>query len=979
MPERWIVLPAGAGPEVQSGFSEVLAVHAALLPNGKVLFFGGSQHLYDATLRSIDDPRLDNTRLWDPRTRSVERAPSPRPLYDLFCSGHAFLADGSLLVAGGTSAYPPPDDDFHHAHYRGSRRSARFDSSAPPSQPWLAAAELCREERDNRNLNPDQSRGDGGRWYPSLVTLGDGNVAAFGGHPEQADDRHSNTTVEVFVPSGRGPGAWLRAGREPAGAVAATSDRGLRIPEVYPRVCLLPNGRVFVACLADGRTYSWDPYARSTSGETNGWGDMAAFPAGPTPNRSDANQSAWERTYFDTGRVDYSRTFFAWSTALLPLLPENDYTARVLLVGRMQPYVIELGTHEDPWPRSAAWRPTSPRDTSHPELFSPSPLRRNVIPETEYPGRGGFENGRNVRFTNVTGMRQQCLAVLLPDATVLVLGGSTTHPSDWSGYFFDGVLLPEVYDPATDRWRTIATPAHVPRVYHGVALLLADGSVWSAGSNPFGDGRLDDRELRIEIFEPWYFDRARPVISDTPAEVRHGGRFEVRTPQAAAIRRVAAIRAASATHGFVYDQRYVGLQFRVLAPDRLEVTAPPDSWIAPPGFYLLFIIDGAGVPSIGAFLRIRFGWHPWFALGANVFPADRGVTAVSTRPGGTSLFVVGLDNEGRGGGRVWSTFFPDAHDQWSGWFALGDNVFRPGSRISALSLGEGRTSLYVIGLDGRVWSDFFPRPDGRPEWSGWFPIGANVFPADAVVTAVSTRPGGTSLFVVGLDNEGRGGGRVWSTFFPDARNQWSGWFALGDNVFRPGSRISALSLGEGRTSLYVVGLDGRVWSNFFPRPDGRPEWSGWFPIGANVFPADAVVTAVSTRPGGTSLFVVGLDNEGRGGGRVWSAFFPDARSQWSAWFALGDNVFRPGSSISALSLGEGQTSLYLTGLDGKVWSNFFPRPDGQHEWLGWFPIGPIAFRTVAEPVALSTRPGGTSLFVPGSDGRIWSAYFDPRT
>jgi hypothetical protein len=38
--------------------------------------------------------------------------------------------------------------------------------------------------------------------------------------------------------------------------------------------------------------------------------------------------------------------------------------------------------------------------------------------------------------------------VLLPDATVLVVGGSTTHPEDWSGYFFDGVMLPEVFDPA---------------------------------------------------------------------------------------------------------------------------------------------------------------------------------------------------------------------------------------------------------------------------------------------------------------------------------------------------------------------------------------------------------------------------------------------------------------------------------------------------------------------------------------------------
>jgi hypothetical protein len=349
--------------------------------------------------------------------------------------------------------------------------------------------------------------------------------------------------------------------------------------------------------------------------------------------------------------------------------------------------------------------------------------------------------------------------VLLPDGTVFVLGGSTTHPSDWSGYFFDGVLLPEVYDPSSGRWRTLTARAHVPRVYHGVALLLADGSVWTAGSNPFGDGQVDDRELRIEIFEPWYFDRQRPIINDAPAAVRYGATFDVRTPQAAQIRRVAVIRTSSATHGFIYDQRYVGLRFRQIAPDRLEVTAPPDYWVAPPGFYLLFVIDGTGVPSVGSFIRIKFTWHPWFALGPNVFPERAPVTAVSTRPGGTSLFVVGLDNEGRGGGRVWSSFFPDRNAQWSPWFALGDNVFRPGAPVAALSLAEGETSLYVMGLDGRVWSNFFPRPDRRPEWFGWFPIDPNVFPAHTRVAALSTTPGGTSLFVRGFD------GHVWSSFF----------------------------------------------------------------------------------------------------------------------------------------------------------------------------------------------------------------------
>ena len=104
--------------------------------------------------------------------------------------------------------------------------------------------------------------------------------------------------------------------------------------------------------------------------------------------------------------------------------------------------------------------------------------------------------------------------------------------------------------------------------------------------------------------------------------------------------------------------------------------------------------------------------------------------------------------------------------------------------------------------------------------------------------------------------------------FPDSKHprDWSDWFALGDNVFPVGSTITALSLSQGATSLYVVGLDRQIWSNFFPS-DGRPEWSGWFALGPNTFPMPSRIAGESTEPGETSLFVTGID------GRVWSSFF----------------------------------------------------------------------------------------------------------
>jgi hypothetical protein len=191
-------------------------------------------------------------------------------------------------------------------------------------------------------------------------------------------------------------------------------------------------------------------------------------------------------------------------------------------------------------------------------------------------------------------------------------------------------------------------------------------------------------------------------------------------------------------------------------------------------------------------------------------------------------------------------------------------VFRPGTPVTALSLARGATSLYLTGLDGQIWSNFFP--SGGHDWSGWFALGPNTFPLGSQAAAVSTEPGGTSLFVVGLD-EGHGGGRVWTNSFPDPAhpNQWVGWRPLGNNVFRPGSPVTALSLARDATSLYLTGLDGQLWSNFFP--SGRHDWSGWFALGPNTFPLGSKVATISTVLGGTSLFVVGLDSQ------VWSTFF----------------------------------------------------------------------------------------------------------
>ncbi|WP_167784884.1 galactose oxidase-like domain-containing protein [Ramlibacter rhizophilus] len=187
--------------------------------------------------------------------------------------------------------------------------------------------------------------------------------------------------------------------------------------------------------------------------------------------------------------------------------------------------------------------------------------------------------------------RRQVNATVLPDGKVLVTGGTSgTGFNDMSS----PVYAAELWDSATEQWTTLAA-AKVPRLYHSGAMLLADGTVLTTGGN-------DQRTP--EVFHPPYlFKGARPEISSAPASIAWGQRFTVHSMQASMIAKVTLIRLASVTHSVDMNQRLNVLGF---SPGQglLEVTAPASGNIAPPGHYLLFLVDQNGVPSLGRVVQL---------------------------------------------------------------------------------------------------------------------------------------------------------------------------------------------------------------------------------------------------------------------------------------------------------------------------------------------------------------------------------------
>src|SRR6516225_5136059 len=252
-----------------------------------------------------------------------------------------------------------------------------------------------------------------------------------------------------------------------------------------------------------------------------------------------------------------------------------------------------------------------------------------------------------------SGARVQGNSVLLPHGQVLALGGSAKDED-----LNSATLGADLYDPATGKWSSAGTCSYA-RLYHSTAILLPDATVVSAGSNP----TRDTYEQHIEIYSPAYLFTTdasgntiyatRPTIQSTPASIGYGsGTFQVQTPDALNISSVVLARPGSDTHAWNMEQRLVGLAFTPTS-GVLTVNLPPNSNVAPTGYYMLFILNSAGVPSVASFVQV------------SNYPADQPPKGMITAPAsdmtitaGQSLSNFGATASGSVSASQW--YFPGA-------------------------------------------------------------------------------------------------------------------------------------------------------------------------------------------------------------------------------------------------------------------------------------------------------------------------------
>ena len=339
----------------------------------------------------------------------------------------------------------------------------------------------------------------------------------------------------------------------------------------YPGVTALPDGRALITsggqscltCLAE-LPEIYDPVTNRFTTLTTARLAMPFYPFPfVIPDGRIVNAGATENV-FRTSALDLTTNL--WTTVDANV--KDGHSAAMYLPGR----IIKTGTAADSGTAGSALPTAFAID-----MTASAPSWRQVA-SMAFPRA----------FHNTT---------LLPDGAVLVTGG-TRGLDGYDGSL--GVRQAEMWSPIVETWQTLAAAA-IPRLYHSTALLLPDGRVLTAGSGMDGPG-INQR--RAEIFSPPYlFKGPRPVISRAPAQAQYGTTFRVETPDATRIAKVSLIRAGAATHAMDYSQRFVPLAFSADST-ALVIDAPANANIAPPGYYMLFIVNDVGVPSVASWVSL---------------------------------------------------------------------------------------------------------------------------------------------------------------------------------------------------------------------------------------------------------------------------------------------------------------------------------------------------------------------------------------
>ncbi|MEV5311647.1 kelch motif-containing protein [Streptomyces sp. NPDC052610] len=575
-------------------------IHAALLRTGKVLLVAGSGNNQD----NFDEKKFD-TRIWDPVKNTIKKVPTPS---DLFCTGHTQLADGNLLIAGGTKRYEKLKGDVTKAG--GLMIVHNENPDKPITLP--AGTEFTGKENGKTFVSKDPVLvprakkvfdKETGRFLGNDPGLGRIYVEA-----EKSGAKYETGTQDNYRVQGlTGVDARNTYGIAQKLALDKKDFQGIRdayefdvVAEKYIKVDPMKEARWYptLTTLSDGKILS-----------VSGLDDIGQLVPGKN-EVYDPKTKKW--TYTEKVRqfptypalflMQNGKVFYSGSNAGYG--PDD--------VGR-EPGVWDVDSNK--FTKIPGLSHADRMETSGTVLLPPAQDEKYMV----IGGGGVGESKLSSEKTRIVDLKadqprfvdgpsmdkgtRYPQASVLPDDSVLVSGGS----EDYRGRGDSNILEARLYRPESNTFDRVADPL-VGRNYHSGSILLPDGSVMFFGSDSLFADKANSKpgefEQRIEIYKPPYLFRgSRPSLSGGPRTIERGESGTFTSQHASSIKKVRLIRPSASTHVTDVDQRSIALDFET-SGNKVTVTVPENRNLVQAGWYMLFVDDDQGTPSEAQWVRV---------------------------------------------------------------------------------------------------------------------------------------------------------------------------------------------------------------------------------------------------------------------------------------------------------------------------------------------------------------------------------------
>jgi Galactose oxidase-like, Early set domain/PKD domain len=831
-------------------------IHMALLRNGKVLIIAGSGNVpTETTFRAS---------VWDPQSGTFTSIPSPG--WDMFCNGMVALADGRVFVNGGNLAYDP---------FLGEPRNAVYDLTI--------------------GLFTNLENMAHGRWYPTTTLLGDGRVMSFSGLDENGV---TNSTVEIYrvgsgwsseYPAGWTPPLYPRMHLLPNGNVVYVGDSVAT--RIFNTATNAWSDVIATTNYSGSRNYGTSVLLPLTP--ANGYKPRVMImggsnPATPTTEIIDLSAAAPQWQYgppMSQARIQMNATILPSGKVLVlggSSDNENEATAsknadlydpatNTVTMGETNVLTIDDSGNANTMIAQQATlsQVATVQSLSFYASSAAGDLRLGVYAADGPNGQPGTKLAETAAFTVAPGWntRPVLAPVTLQPATYYLayLANSNSlafvKTSGPSSYFYSYPYgpMPSTFSTAvlstTSHWSFYATLTTngstststgaftsagmnaYPRLYHSNSLLLPDARVALVGGNP----QRGSYEPHIEIYTPAYLFNSngtpatRPSITGSlPSSIGYGTTFDVPTPDAAGIRSVVLVRPGAPTHSIDMDQRLVGLPY-VAGNGTLTVTAPPNGNIAPPGYYMLFILNAAGVPSVASFVQLASSSSSNQAPTATITSPSTDVTVNA----GQTVFFSGTGTDPDGSISTYSWTFPGGNPSSSSAASPGNVAFSTaGSYVASFTVTDNE------GLSAQT-------PATRtitvtvPDFSlAASPTSRSVLPGDSASYTVTVTPTNGFNGIVSFGVSGLPAGATASFNPPSVSTSGSTTLTIATSASTP----------VGNYPLTITGTSGSLTRT-----------SQVTLVVNGLFSVSATPSSVTIAPGGTATFAVSVSSQGFSG------------------------------------------------------------------------------------------------------------------